>query len=812
MKTFFFHFISYYLLSSCFIKSEKLRNLNKTNDENEENEFFQLIIESFRAIDEDCINDIYNDLNQGKNKKKETDKDYPWLIDYAGKALNELGEEIECHQSLNNAHYMIAKVNTIFYFYPRDVNLIKYLEVDNFAFGICITDKCQETFKKYFKRLLEIINIATNKNYNEDERNGDFVTFEGYEKNDYSYKEIIIFIFGLYLFIKVIAGIFRLIFIPKGYDKYVAGLLQEQGKLENIDLEEKKSFFQRNPSNEMIISEEFDYNSLYDLGSYFPIKLRIYRFFDLFNDVFLLTTNKNKYFNDNGLEVIIFMRSIVIFFLIFSGTFYALVSLPSKDIFNKSFFNSYLICIYKLSINSLTSWIVLEGAYTTYKLMNFIKTQLNLKKINKKKRAHEIELFIIFGKFILLFIPKIILFFIIYYFFYYNIEDFESLISSSITYKYIIKNIFKRDINCGSNFFDIFKYNFIFSNEIKEYNQCYEFTYIYFNIFFCNLIFMIILYLSFLFRSKIFEIFIILINSILFFISVWLIKDEKVHKEGEDLNYKYYHFTGQKYSTKILYSLIGFYHIGYILGFLLFHYDDNKYNKFKPINNTESKEVINKEINEKDDNIIESNDNNNNNNNINYYPLSFFNIFLSSLNNMKTLIKKLIIFICIVILVLFSLSFQIYLNYFNNKENEKENKYKNGNKMENESLEYTIELNTIIKLYFLYEKHIFIIFFFIINIILLSLSNDESLKSFMKAKIFIAISRVGSTIVCLYFSLIYLLFCSFYIKIKFHIPTFFLISIGYFLIIFIICFSINIIFELPLRKAVKNLLRSKNQK
>ena len=780
-------FLLLFLLSSFF---EKPKNLIKSNNLSKniifQNDYTTLILNTIKAIDMNCYNELMIDLS--KNEAIESDKKYPWLIDYIGKGLNDLGDEIECNNCILDTTYMIATINTLAYVKEESSKLLNFLEKKNFAFGICIINECKSIVEMYFKKLVDVIKTLTD---NKDD-GGDILIFEEYEENKNSYKGVIILIFLVYIILKISLGIVRLIFIPKGYDKYVAELLQNEGKLDNIDIEEKKTFFERNSNNEILMNEEAEYNRVFDLGTYFPFKIKIFRFFDFFNDVFLLISKRNNYYNDKGLETILFMRSIVIIFLIFYCTFYSLVSLPSKEIFNESFFTSLSIGVYKVSINSLTCWIVLEGANTTYKLMKFINLQMKEKRRNNKKRP-EIKLLLILGKFLILYIPKIFIFFIIYYFFYYKVKDFEYIVGSKKTFSYIINHMFNKDIKCGEKFLDIFKYNFVFNNNINDYNDCYEFTYIYFNIFFCSLIFMIILYLSFLFRSKIFEIFIILINTILFFSSVWLIKDEKVSKSNP--KYTYYHFTGQKYSTKVLFSLISFYHIGYMLGFFLFHYDNNKY---KYIYKLDSKELINnnnkkieiEEI-EKEKNEKEDNDNNNIKYNLNYYPLSFLNIFLSLINKMNTSIKKIIIVICIILIITPSIVFQIIFR--------------------SDDKHFELDLSTKIKLYYYYEKHIFIILFFIINIVLLTMPKKGLFKKFINLRMFFAISRSGFTIVCLYYFIGYVCFSSFYIQVKFHIPTFILISIGNLLIVFIICFLINIIFELPLKIAVKKLLKLNNK-
>ena len=818
------YILLFYLLSihSFQQNSSQLRQLKK-NKKTFAEQYLELAFEIFKELDKKCHDEIKEMIDE-KNIPQSSRK-YPWIIDVMGKGLNDLGDEVECTKYLSNTTYILAELLSFNYIYPDEEKLVNFLEIKNYTFGICLMENCKNSFEKYLIKVLQFVNTVSNKT-NDDLNENIVHYFDINNKPQSEYKKNIIIIFFIYIAIKLLIGYARLIILPKGYDKHVAENLQKHGKLENIDLEENTSFFQKDTKNEILmnlINEESDtkeYNPKYDLSAYYSIKLKITQFFDLFNDINLLSTKRNRYFNDNGLEIIVFMRAIVIYFLIFSGTFYTLVSIPSIEIFNKTFFNSLLIFFYKISINSLTCWTVLEAAYTIYKLMYFIKAKRYEYYVNNK-RYSDIKLVIIYGKFILLFIPKICIFFLIYYFYYYKPEDFTALIKAEKIFNYIIKKVFQKGINVENNPVSLLFSSF-FSRNINDYNNLYEFIYLYFNILVCTLLFMILIFFSFLFRSKIFEIIIILLNLVCFFGSIFLIYDDKVYpkNDNEKLEYKYYHLVGQQYSTKVSYCLLGFYHLGVILGFLCFHYDNNKYNFNLNQNEIVNYEQMNKldksQTNYNDENV---NDNDNESDykmeindtsgirtksgstyskksfrefNINYYPLSFLNNFLSWLNNIGDTIKIIIILICIIFIIALSLAFQLYINITDPN--------------------FEIEFSYTLKIYFLFEKHLFIIFFFIINVILLTLPKNGFLKSLINSNFIIAISRTGFTITCLNYFSHYFSYCFFFIKVKYHIPTFILISIGNYLIIFILCFLFNIVFELPLRIIIKQLLRINKKK
>jgi hypothetical protein len=325
---------------------------------------------------------------------------------------------------------------------------------------------------------------------------------------------------------------------------------------------------------------------------------------------------------------------------------------------------------------------------------------------------------------------------------------------------------------------------------------------------------MIVIYLSFILRNKIFDIAILVFNVILFFTSILLVEDqevnlfdtdsikEKIQKYNQHKNitlyYDFYHVVGQKYSTTFVYTLLPFLYIGFILGFILFYYENNIFilNQKPNYNNIEKYDDRSSDTDEIEENPKielmnelkeEESVNNIKDYNLKYYPLSFLIGFLIFINRINEKIKILILFICLILFIFLCIGYQLYIN--------------------NDSFNFAEVLTTPLKLYFVYEKHISIILFFITTVILITIQKKGFFKTIINSRIITALSRNGFTITCLYFFLSYFTFCTFFIKIKFHIPTFLLISIGNFLIIFFICCMINIIIELPLRMMVKKLLR-----
>ena len=815
-KIYFLILIISIYISSCNNFTNSYFSLNKTllrfakeREIDEKILYLKLVGAVFDSHYKNCSNDL-DLLNPLIYDRKTILSKYPHLINYMGKALNDLGNEIECINSLINTQYLIFELKLDTFINKVDRKLLDFLNLTTFCIGICSTDQCVTPLKIITRKILDFANVVSTNNTFEQSQNISNVTIipeDKYEESKTNFKYIFEIIFLIYIIIKLFFGIIVLIWYPKGYDKHAAKFfLKDIGEINNP--EENEILYSQNRKESLINLDENsnvnEYHPNFDLTSSFPKKLRVIRFLDFFNDVMLLTTKRNRYYNDNGLESINFVRSIILYFLIFSNTFNSLFALPSKDILNKSFFTSYFIFIYRLSIHSLTCWIFLEAAYTTYKLMKFINVQMFGYHINNNDKNFYINLIIIYGKFLLLFIPKILMFLFYYYIFYYNIIDFMNLFSAKTTFEYIVKRVINKDIKCSERPSLIFSF-LTFIDNVTNFKTCYDFTFIYYNILFSTLIFMILLYLILIIRKPIFEIIIIIINMTLFIGLMFTVKDSNII--GEQLTYTYYHFKGQEYTTKIFYISLGVYHLGFILGILCFNYDCNKKDFNRKKNKKKNRlnsiyDLINENNNE--NNNIENNDikNEENNKTINfidyklpYYPLSFLNKILKWVNNIKFKFKVIFIFICFIIMYILSIFYKLIVN----------RKVKTD-------INYLFEIELKgLKYYFLFEGHIFILLFFFINLILITFNKRLFYKKIFSFKLTNAISRTGFTITCLYSILGYFFFCGFLVKIKFNIITFFLISIGNFLIIFILCFLLNIIFELPLRIIIKKILRLINK-
>ena len=170
-----------------------------------------------------------------------------------------------------------------------------------------------------------------------------------------------------------------------------------------------------------------------------------------------------------------------------------------------------------------------------------------------------------------------------------------------------------------------------------------------------------------------------------------------------------------------------------------------------------------------------------------YYPLKFLNQIMRSIDNKLSFALKIILIIVGLILLIILNGFLVF--YIRDQTT------------------FQIELTTHLKNLFRFEKHIFILIYFLMLVIMITLPKTGSLRDFMTSKICMTISRMGFLISCISHMFTFMTFFVFSLKVKLYVPTFIIISFGNFLGFFVLCILLNIITELPLRLIVKKILR-----
>ena len=129
----------------------------------------------------------------------------------------------------------------------------------------------------------------------------------------------------------------------------------------------------------------------------------------------------------------------------------------------------------------------------------------------------------------------------------------------------------------------------------------------------------------------------------------------------------------------------------------------------------------------------------------------------------------------------------------------------NGNNDVNFYIEF--EKEKVLKYFYVFEKLISLLLFSIFICVLRVLPKKYTISKIFRSRYFIFISRTGFIIICTYQSLVYISYCLFQFHIKITHIMIFNITIGLYTIITLVSFLISILFEIPIRIIIKNLLK-----
>jgi hypothetical protein len=479
-------------------------------------------------------------------------------------------------------------------------------------------------------------------------------------------------------------------------------------------------------------------------------------FINKFNDSFLqymglqtMTDNENKIYTNKGLEMITGLRVIFIFLITMNIIFNSFQQSPFVKLITNNFLSNFLFFLIKFSSYGFFLWIFLDGFVYTFKLMHFVQKDRSFKT---------------FLKFSCNLLPKIFCYLIIFYVFYYMKKDMGKIFAgSSIVFQQYIENEFNK--NCTSNFgYLLLPFvnpgikNYTVSN--NYFNNCYQFSYLFINEFYCILITIIIFYFLYRYKSKILEV-VIGVIVIVNFIGLNLLHYffENVDKE------KYYllkYIIGETFSIRYPHSMLNTFCIGIICGLIYYYH----YYSINDLNSFMSEE---------------------------YLPFSFLSKLMKYILKCNIFIKIILIVISVAIIILDSLLFFII------KNREDKNKI-------------LFEFSTALKLFYIYETPIIIIFCSILFIFLLFAEDKFQIKSFLGSRIFYTVEKTSFCYICL-IQMINL----FYLSSSYnHGDAWSFIAILYitcyeFIVGFIVSFICTLFFELPL-KIISNNIRGKDMK
>ena len=751
----------------------------------------------------------------------------------SGKSLNDFGNEYICDYKVRrNVSYL-----TLHFFLGTDnytSDKEEFFGQDYFYIGLCLPRKCMNA-TQYLIQNLKVLNICHEVGLSNFKlyTNEEVINLSDRLSNFYS---VFILIYILLIGLKFLVGIWRVIFLNKGYEGYLQSELEEK-EIQRINtmmstssfntINEVKNISDNTPDektpersnrtrssekiaidysssynsdiNESIISEDENlYNPFEDKVKNFPLLMKILKWLDLFDNIKVLSTNSNKYYNSKNIKGLYIIRFFLMLMFIIHQMMYTQIYLPTKNFYNVEFYSHNAFILVKFCINASIFWITLDAVFFGYKLMSYLKKEIKL------SRNFEIS-YLTFLKFLLLILPKFFLFlfaFILLHL-YSNRLTFElckinNVFSNYLYYNdtiqqmsYSLRNnnnpseFFKHFIPFRLNYIDFIENITIVRNDKPKPNEDfitdvsrYEipspfltntdlFVNICFNEFYLIIIILIITYISYKIKNQIFDYAVLIINAILYILPA--ITSLNPYKGNiEDKHYTLIYVLGQNYSEKYTHYFINFFYFGFLLGVMKFYLEHNRYNMKK-------KKNIFTQI---------------------YLPFQFCQKLITFVKGINICIKRTILLCCLFFLLLISSSFNLA----------------EGNKFSYDKDMDFVNLKGIVKFLFFYEKNLSGIFFFLFLLIYICIPKHSKLMQIAESTTFIIMERISFSFLISFSYLIYAQFCVFIISIQMSYSNLFFNAVGMFFIAFIFSLLNTALLELPIRQLIKHYMNRNIEK
>jgi hypothetical protein len=751
----------------------------------------------------------------------------------SGKSLNDFGNEYICDYKVRRnvsyltLHFFLGTKN-----YTSDKE--EFFGQDYFYIGLCLPRKCMNA-TQYLIQNLKVLNICHEVGLSNFKlyTNEEVINLSDRLSNFYS---VFILIYILLIGLKFLVGIWRVIFLNKGYEGYLQSELEEK-EIQRINtmmstssfntINEVKNISDNTPDektpersnrtrssekiaidysssynsdiNESIISEDENlYNPFEDKVKNFPLLMKILKWLDLFDNIKVLSTNSNKYYNSKNIKSLYIIRFFLMLMFIIHQMMYTQIYLPTKNFYNVEFYSHNAFILVKFCINASIFWITLDAVFFGYKLMSYLKKEIKL------SRNFEIS-YLTFLKFLLLILPKFFLFlfaFILLHL-YSNRLTFElckinNVFSNYLYYNdtiqqmsYSLRNnnnpsdFFKHFIPFRLNYIDFIENITIVRNDEPKPNEDfitdvsrYEipspfltntdlFVNICFNEFYLIIIILIITYISYKIKNQIFDYAVLIINAILYILPA--ITSLNPYKGNiEDKHYTLIYVLGQNYSEKYTHYFINFFYFGFLLGVMKFYLEHNRYNMKK-------KKNIFTQI---------------------YLPFQFCQKLITFVKGINICIKRTILLCCLFFLLLISSSFNLA----------------EGNKFSYDKDMDFVNLKGIVKFLFFYEKNLSGIFFFLFLLIYICIPKHSKLMQIAESTTFIIMERISFSFLISFSYLIYAQFCVFIISIQMSYSNLFFNAVGMFFIAFIFSLLNTALLELPIRQLIKHYMNRNIEK
>lgn len=700
------------------------------------------------------------------------------LFSFSGKGISELGLEAECYlskkASLTYYLFMYQYNTTSFDTFSDDGYVYKFMNHTTFYTGICIYQKCSSWIEKMFNRTNNpkfydyIQKEALMRNVVPLKGNNTFPRYYNAEDNvkplEYWLFLIIINIILVLFILQIIIGILTVcIFSAQNknskqnlvpYKNYnLDSSFDENEEEEESDIILTKNFETsiRKERETIFGSKEINDNQKEETCQKCPCQKcmsKVIDFFSFISNLSLLSSKKNKYFNDKDLEVISFLKVIVLIFITFFHNFDTLIKIPARDFANGAFYKSYWFFFIKISGFASECWISLDGFTMIYKFMHYLKKNMYEKGDNSIS-------FKVLSTFYLRALAKLIVFIILYCLTGLCAQFLLWLFSKDTLYNYTSNKIFNL-----SNVETLEKFIIPGYNLYMSYSTSYEARFFAYNKMLVMLVnefyiftfVLILIYIGFKIRSKIWDFVIVLVFLANYGLTM-LTCPADITFEGDYYNFN--KIVRSLHNVRYPHLMFNNYMIGLFTGLACFYFKD-----------VISKSSI-------------TNENNT------YCPFKFCYHLVKFIDTFDPIIKKIITYLDLILLLVFSMSFSFMVTTNN---------------------DLLIEERPFSKFLFYYEKGIFLFIFNFLILLLETYSDNSSLKHLINASIFVVFSRTSFCYLCCMNCFIYGAYCLFYFQLKLCYQNLWFISFGLFMFCYFFSLVLTILIEVPIRVSIKNLI------
>jgi hypothetical protein len=457
-----------------------------------------------------CYNALISLIKSEKIEKQTLEN----ILSSSGKGISDIGLEDDCIYSYNLTYLFINYTlnQNVSYSDPLFSNLYNFLEQNTFFTGICVWRECNELYQNYFDYNLNrkffdtlrdnygVVNLTLYKmNYQEKK-----VEDKLWESPRMKFFLICVWCFVAYLS-------FRFLISFLGYMIFEV----------NSDLDESSSneiMYNHNISFNDTAMNYFYFNSTVNDSNrlhFITPKIRpkdsenkqsgFYNFYEVFSlrlGLKFLFEKKNRYYNEENLEILAGIRFYIFFFLTFFQNIIGITKLPHRDSTGYSYYSSFWFLFVKYSSHLLHCFAALNGVYLGYKIMNFIK-----KNNNKFNLKH-------FFIFYLKSFPPIIFFLISFFILHSYVRELGYMLKNLTIFEYFVDtNIYSKTcVKDPKILFIPFYLQYVYNEPEDKYTHCFRFAYFVMSEFYCFTFFLILVYFLMKIKNKKFDFFIYILN------------------------------------------------------------------------------------------------------------------------------------------------------------------------------------------------------------------------------------------------------------------------------------------------------------